>query len=118
MNFEKLNMNFKLHQRIIEFGFKELTSIQKKCIPEILCGKDVVGQAETGSGKTLAFCLPILDMIDPDKGLQVLILTPTRELCIQVADVFAVQIQHNTLFQTIFVFVELSMLLMRNEARR
>ncbi len=88
MNFGKLNINTKLKDRLDEFGFKDLTSIQEKCIPELLKGKDIVGQAETGSGKTLAFCLPILDMIKPDNGLQVLILTPTRELCIQVTDVF------------------------------
>lgn len=88
MNFEKLNINTKLKNKVNEFGFKDLTTIQEKCIPEILKGRDVVGQAETGSGKTLAFCLPILDMIKPDNGLQVLILTPTRELCIQVTDVF------------------------------
>jgi ATP-dependent RNA helicase DeaD len=88
MNFEKININKKLQNKVCEFGFKDLTSIQEKCIPEILEGRDVVGQAETGSGKTLAFCLPILDMINPDEGVQVLILTPTRELCIQVTDVF------------------------------
>jgi ATP-dependent RNA helicase DeaD len=88
MNFEKLNFDIKLQKKVCEFGFKDLTSIQEKCIPNILIGKDVVGQAETGSGKTLAFCLPILNMIKPNNGLQVLILTPTRELCIQVSDVF------------------------------
>jgi len=88
MNFEKININKNLQNKIFEFGFKDLTSIQEKCIPEILKRRDVVGQAETGSGKTLAFCLPILDMIKPDGGLQVLVLTPTRELCIQVTNVF------------------------------
>jgi len=88
MNFERLNINMKLLTKVYEFGFKDLTSIQEKCIPEILKGRDVVGQAETGSGKTLAFCLPILDMIKSDNGLQVLVLTPTRELCIQVTNVF------------------------------
>jgi ATP-dependent RNA helicase DeaD len=88
MIFEELNINMKLKNKANEFGFKDLTSIQEKCIPEILKGRDVVGQAETGSGKTLAFCLPILSMINPDGGLQVLVLTPTRELCIQVTDVF------------------------------
>jgi len=88
MNFEKLNINTKLKNKINEFGFRDLTPIQEIGIPEILKGKDVVGQAETGSGKTLAFCLPILDKIRLDKGLQVLIITPTRELCIQVTDVF------------------------------
>ncbi len=88
MNFEKLNVDTKLKNKINEFGFKDLTPIQEKCIPEILKAKDMVGQAETGSGKTLAFCLPILEMVKPNNGLQVLVLTPTRELCIQVTGVF------------------------------
>ena len=88
MNFEKLNINPKLKNKINEFGFKDLTTIQEKGIPEILKGKDVVGQAETGSGKTLAFVLPIINEIKYDRNLQVLVLTPTRELCIQVTDVF------------------------------
>ena len=88
MNFENININTRLKSKLNEFKFKDMTSIQEKCIPEILDGKDVVGQAETGSGKTLAFCLPILNMINPNNGLQVLVLTPTRELCIQVNGVF------------------------------
>ncbi len=88
MNFEKLNINTKLKNKVNEFGFKDLTTIQEKGIPEILKGKDVVGQAETGSGKTLAFVLPIINEIKHDRNLQTLVLTPTRELCIQVTDVF------------------------------
>lgn len=88
MNFEKLNINTKLKNKINEFGFKDLTTIQEKGIPEILKGKDVVGQAETGSGKTLTFVLPIINEIKHDRNLQALVLTPTRELCIQVTDVF------------------------------
>jgi len=88
MNFEKLNIDETLKNKTNEFGFEDLTSIQEKCIPEILKRRDVVGQAETGSGKTLSFCLPILNMIKQDNGLQVLVLTPTRELCIQVTNVF------------------------------
>lgn len=88
MNFEELNINIKLKDKLNEFGFKDLTSIQEKCISEILKGRDVAGQAETGSGKTLAFCLPVLNMIKSDNGLQVLVLTPTRELCVQVTNVF------------------------------
>ena len=67
-------------------GFTELTAIQEKAIPLIREGKDIVGQSETGSGKTLAFGLPLLEKIIPRKGIQALILTPTRELCVQVAD--------------------------------
>jgi ATP-dependent RNA helicase DeaD len=88
MNFEKLDFNPKIQNKLNEFGFKELTSIQETVIPEILKGNDIMGQAETGSGKTLAFCLPILNKIQNFKNVQVLVLTPTRELCIQVTDVF------------------------------
>jgi len=88
MKFEELNINKKLIDKTHEQGLEELTLIQEKCLPEIIDGKDVVGQAETGSGKTLAFCLPILDRIIPGEGLQTVVLTPTRELCVQVTDVF------------------------------
>ncbi len=88
MKCEQLSIHAKLLTKLQEQEFKELTLIQERCIPEILQGKDVVGQAETGSGKTLAFCLPILHKIIPGRGLQALVLTPTRELCVQVTDVF------------------------------
>ena len=88
MKFEELKINKKLIEKTYEMGFSELTLIQQKCCPQIINGKDVVGQAETGSGKTLAFCLPILDKVKPGDGLQTIVLTPTRELCVQVADVF------------------------------
>ena len=88
MEFNELNINEKLKDKTVELGFKELTLIQEKCIPEIINGKDVVGQAETGSGKTVAFCLPLLDKMTPRGGIQTVVLTPTRELCVQVTDVF------------------------------
>jgi ATP-dependent RNA helicase DeaD len=88
MKFTELSINQKLIAITEEQNFSELTVIQEKCLPEIAVGRDVVGQAETGSGKTLAFCLPILDKIDPCQGIQTLVLTPTRELCVQVSDVF------------------------------
>jgi ATP-dependent RNA helicase DeaD len=69
-------------------GFEEPTSIQERCIPLVLSGqKDLLGQAQTGTGKTAAFGLPILDMLQSKKrSVQALILTPTRELAIQVAE--------------------------------
>jgi len=88
MKFDGLNINKTIIEKINAIGFNEMTPIQEKCLPEIIKGRDVVGQAETGSGKTLAFCLPILDKIKKNKKIQALILTPTRELCIQVSDVF------------------------------
>jgi len=88
MNFDDLRINKSLKEKAEELGFSDLTHIQKKCIPEIIKGKDIVGQAETGSGKTLAFIIPILTEIKNNRDIQVLVLTPTRELCMQVSDVF------------------------------
>lgn len=88
MKFQELPINNQLIEITQNNDFEELTTIQEKCIPEILKGRDIVGQAETGSGKTIAFCLPILDQIQ-GRNLQVLIITPTRELCIQVSDIFS-----------------------------
>lgn len=73
-----------------ELGFTEPTPIQRVAIPEFLAGRDLIAQAHTGSGKTLAFGLPLVRRCDPgDRSVQVLILTPTRELAQQVADVLA-----------------------------
>ena len=88
MKFEELSINRKLLDKIHQHGFNEMTLIQEKCLPAILDNKDVVGQAETGSGKTIAFCLPMLNKIKSGDGIQGLVLTPTRELCVQVTDVF------------------------------
>src|SRR5213592_2495809 len=66
-------------------GYERPTPIQQQAIPALLAGRDVIGQAQTGTGKTAAFGLPILEYIDPgESGVQALVLTPTRELCIQV----------------------------------
>jgi len=78
----------RLWKKAEELGIKEMTEIQEKTIPKILEGKDVVGQAQTGSGKTLSFAIPIIQKLSPEDGLSALVLTPTRELCVQVTDVF------------------------------
>ncbi len=70
---------------VTELGYTVPTAIQAQAIPLILSGKDIIGQSQTGSGKTAAFGLPMLAKMTPGK-LQGLILTPTRELCIQVSD--------------------------------
>ena len=88
MKFQQLELNKTIIEQTEKEGFDELTPIQEQCIPEIIKGNDVVGQAETGSGKTLAFCLPILDKIEHKGGIQTLVITPTRELCVQVSDEF------------------------------
>jgi ATP-dependent RNA helicase DeaD len=70
-------------------GYEEPSPIQKAAIPELLLGRDLVGQAQTGTGKTAAFALPMLAALDAHQRTpQVLVLTPTRELAIQVADAF------------------------------
>ena len=86
MKIEDLNLNPMLLKAVKGMGFVDATPIQEKGIPEIRKGRDVVGQSSTGSGKTAAFALPILEKVQPGQGLQVLILTPTRELCVQVTD--------------------------------
>ncbi|HIJ98161.1 TPA: DEAD/DEAH box helicase [archaeon] len=83
--FEDLNLSHNVLRAVKELGFSELTPIQQKCIPFIQQGKDVVGQSSTGSGKTAAFGLPILEKVQTGVRTQVLVLTPTRELCVQVA---------------------------------
>ena len=85
--FEDLRLGKELLRAVEEIGFEEMTPIQAKAIPLILEGKDVIGQAQTGTGKTLAFGLPILESIHTKtKKIQAIILCPTRELAIQVAE--------------------------------
>src|SRR5882762_10739605 len=70
---------------IRDVGYETPSPIQEQTVPLLLEGKDVIGQAQTGSGKTAAFGLPMLQYVDPDEAdVQGLVLTPTRELCIQV----------------------------------
>lgn len=73
---------------LLDLGFSEFTEIQEKCIPLIQQGRDVIGLSHTGSGKTAAFGFPALEQITPGKGLQLLVMVPTRELCGQVAKEF------------------------------
>ncbi|MDQ3741730.1 MAG: DEAD/DEAH box helicase, partial [Actinomycetota bacterium] len=68
-----------------DVGYEKPSPIQEQAIPPMLEGRDVIGQAQTGSGKTAAFGLPMLEQVDPSVNeVQGLVLTPTRELCIQV----------------------------------
>ena len=86
MTFQEFNFKPELQKSIDDAGFKEPSPIQKDAIPVILNGKDMVGQAHTGTGKTAAFGLPILNMMENKKGVQTLIIVPTRELAMQVSD--------------------------------
>jgi len=84
--FLELNLNKKIQQAISEMGFEEPSPIQVQCIPKVLEGHDVIGQAQTGTGKTAAFGIPLVELANgQSKSVQSLVLTPTRELAIQVA---------------------------------
>ena len=84
MTFESLNIEKRIMDVLKKAGFDKPTPIQKECIPAIKRGKDIIAQSETGSGKTLAFAIPIMEMVEPGKGIQALIVTPTRELANQI----------------------------------
>jgi ATP-dependent RNA helicase DeaD len=85
-DFTSLNLREEVTQAINELGYSEPTPIQTSLIPIMLSGADVIGQAQTGTGKTAAFALPILHNFTPQRHIQALILAPTRELALQVAD--------------------------------
>jgi len=87
-NFKKLGLSNAVLKSIDEHGFESPTAVQEKSIPLILAGEDVIAGAATGSGKTLAFASGILQNSEKGKGIQALILTPTRELAEQVANSF------------------------------
>jgi ATP-dependent RNA helicase DeaD len=85
--FASLGISEKIIAQLEKLGITEPTNIQAQAIPELLAGRDVVGQSQTGTGKTAAFSLPILERIDFQKpAVQALILTPTRELAMQVSE--------------------------------
>ena len=87
MTFADLGLPEFILNAVSDLGFETPSPIQQICIPHLLEGRDVLGMAQTGSGKTAAFSLPILAQIDPkEKHPQLLVMAPTRELAIQVAD--------------------------------
>lgn len=86
MNFESLGLSRELLIAIKKLGFSTPTEIQKMSIPDIMAGKDIIGESSTGSGKTLAFGCGIVEQVTPKDGLQALVLTPTRELAEQVKE--------------------------------
>jgi ATP-dependent RNA helicase DeaD len=84
-SFSDLGLSESTLQALADVGYESPSPIQEQAIPSLLEGRDVIGQAQTGTGKTAAFGLPIMEYIDSsDPDVQALVLTPTRELCIQV----------------------------------
>ena len=90
VSFDSLGLKPEVLSAVKQLGYETPSSIQAKAIPHLLAGKDILGVAQTGTGKTAAFALPLLSTIDWSKAqTQVLVLAPTRELAIQVAEAFA-----------------------------
>ena len=87
--FSDLGLSEAVLNAVSEMGFTVATPIQAQSIPFLLQGRDVIGQAQTGTGKTVAFAIPAIERTDPDnKAVQTLVMCPTRELAMQVADEF------------------------------
>ena len=85
VSFEELGLNMSIVKAVKEIGMENPFPIQEHCIPLILKGKDVIGQAHTGTGKTAAFSLPIISSLKSRGPIQALVLVPTRELAMQVS---------------------------------
>lgn len=109
MTFSELNLISPILKALETEGYKNPTPIQEQSIPILLQGKDLLGCAQTGTGKTAAFAIPILQLLDAahaernHKAIKVLVLTPTRELAIQIADSFAaygrnLSLKHTVIF--------------------
>ena len=88
MYFDELNLNNNVLDALYDMRFEKCTPVQEKCIPEILNGNDILGVAQTGTGKTAAYLLPILSKLDdggyPERAINCLIMSPTRELAQQI----------------------------------
>lgn len=93
--FDQLGLSTSILAAIKDVGYEAPTPVQAKAIPPLLAGRDLIGQAQTGTGKTAAFAIPILEALDLGQDqVQALVLTPTRELCIQVAEAIHTYSKH------------------------
>ena len=104
-SFDDMNLSVPVMKVLKDVGYESPSPIQARTIPLVMAGKDLVGQAQTGTGKTAAFALPLLSRIDLKKKIpQVLVLTPTRELAIQVAEAFQTYAKHIKGFHVLPVY--------------
>lgn len=106
MTFKNLQLNSAMLRAVERVGYSEPTPIQRRTIPYILEGRDIVGCAQTGSGKTAAFALPVVQMLEPDRGkrrIRVLVLAPTRELAAQIDEEFG-KFSHESSIRRLAIF--------------
>lgn len=95
VNFNSFGLSKALIKVLDEVGYETPSAIQEQCIPHLLNGHDIIGQAQTGTGKTAAFALPLIDRIDLNNNqVQLLVLAPTRELAIQVSEAIQTYARH------------------------
>ena len=95
IEFATLGLSAPVLKAITGLGYEQPSPIQAQAIPHLLAGKNLLGVAQTGTGKTAAFALPLLSRVDVKKGKpQILVLAPTRELAIQVAEAFQSYARH------------------------
>jgi ATP-dependent RNA helicase DeaD len=103
--FAELNLDPAINKVIKEVGYETPSPIQARSIPPLLEGRDLLGQAQTGTGKTAAFALPLLSRLDLKKKIpQILVLTPTRELALQVSEAIRTYARHMKGFQVLPVY--------------
>lgn len=117
--FAQLGLAAPILKSVEEIGYEAPSPIQQQSIPPLLEGKDLLGQAQTGTGKTAAFALPLLSRLDSSKAEpQILVLTPTRELAIQVAEAMQTYSRHIRGFHVLPVYGGQSMSIQLKQLRR
>ena len=95
ITFNSFGLSKEIIKVLDDVGYETPSAIQEQCIPHLLDGHDVIGQAQTGTGKTAAFSLPLIDRIDiSNNQVQLLVLAPTRELAIQVSEAIQTYSRH------------------------
>ena len=104
--FLDFGFNQSILNSLINKGYKNPTPIQKAASPELMLGRDLLGQAQTGTGKTAAFALPLIEKLTDNKELnaKVLVMTPTRELATQVAESFKSYSSESSNFKTVAIY--------------
>ncbi|MEM4232804.1 MAG: DEAD/DEAH box helicase, partial [Thermoplasmata archaeon] len=88
MDFADIVKDERILRVVRELGWEEPTPVQERVVPVAMRGRDLMAQAQTGTGKTAAFAMPIITKLEPNGRIQCLVLTPTRELAVQVAEDF------------------------------
>lgn len=117
--FQQLGLRPPLLEALSEVGYETPSPIQAACIPHLLAGTDLLGEAQTGTGKTAAFALPLLERLDlAQRNPQVLVLTPTRELAVQVAEAFQRYAKHLPGFHVLPIYGGQSMVVQLRQLNR